>query len=321
MPHSIFTRALPVGALAFAVASAPAQSTGTARFTGPLVTPAVNTLPSGLFNIEPYLIHSNSRGDYDNTGGRHVASPQFRQWQIAVPMSYGITDSFGIQVTPTAARTSGGGRHTDGLRLGDTGVRLQQRLLAPDDDGGGTVLAVAVARNFTTGKYHQLDANPLNATGSGAARTTLAVGAQRLHWLEDGRALRWRSQVAWSPRPDRIRVRDASVYGTDAGLRGYATPGQSWSATFAAEYALDSRWVLVGEAIWNHNGAIHVRGVDARGGSIDHRLASGHAISLAPAVEYHFNANVGLIAGVQFTVAGRNVTDYVAPQAAVNMVF
>ena len=321
MPPSLIARAVPAGALALAVVSAPALASSTANFTGPLVTPAVNTLPQGVFNIEPYLIHSNLRGSYDDTGGRHTSHPKFRQWQIAVPMTYGITDAFGIQVTPTAARTSGGGSHTDGLRIGDTNVRLQQRLLGPAADGTGTILAVALARNITTGKYHRLDTNPLNGTGSGAARTVFTVGAQRLYWLDDGQALRWRSQVAWSPSPDRIRIRDASVYGTDAGFRGHATPGQMWNATLAAEYALDTRWVLVGEAIWNRTGTVRVRGSAGNGTAVDRGLPFASSFSLAPAVEYHFNASIGLIAGVQFTVAGRNVTDYVAPQAALNMVF
>lgn len=321
MPHPLFIRALPTGAIALAIASVPVHATSTVNFTGPLVTPAVNTLPSGLFNIEPYLIHSESRGSFDGAGHRHASRTRFRQWQIAVPMTYGVTDSFGIQLTPTAIRASSDGRHTDGLRIGDTGIRLQQRLLAPDEDGQGTVLAVAVARNFTTGKYHQLDANPLNATGNGAGRATLAIGAQRLYRLDHGRALRWRSQLSWSPRPGRIRVRDTSVYGTQGGFHGHANAGQSWSATLAAEYALDPRWVLVGEALWNRQGAVRVHGIEAKGGRVDRRIVAGHAFSLAPAIEYHFNASVGLIAGVQFTVAGRNVTDYVAPQVAVNMVF
>jgi hypothetical protein len=322
MPHPRTLTALAIALAAPGIATAGTSSpTGQApNFTGPLVTPAVNTMPAGMVNIEPYLIHTNTRGSYDNAGRRHEQHTKYRQWQIAVPMTYALTDSSAVQLTLNALRTSGGGLHTDGLRMGDTVVRVQQRLRAPAADGTGLVLGLALAQRFTTGKYHQLDTNPLNATGNGAARTTLSLGAQQLHWLPNDHALRWRGQVAWSPSPGHVRVHDRSVYGTSHGFRGSARVGQAWNATIAAEYVLDTRWVLVGEAIWNRTGPSRVAGLH---GSHEDRfaLAPSHDISLAPAVEYHFSPTIGLIAGVQFSVAGRNAGDYVAPQAALNMVF
>ncbi|MET0256308.1 MAG: hypothetical protein ABW193_10945 [Luteibacter sp.] len=322
MPHPFKPTALAI-ALAtpvVAIASTGLPVRDTPNFTGPLVTPAVNTMPAGMLNVEPYLIHTNTRGQYDNAGGRHAARTMLRQWQVAVPVTYGLTDGSSVQVLLNASRTSGGGLHTDGLRMGDTVVRVQQRLLAPAADGSGTVLALAVAQRFATGKYHQLDTNPLNATGNGAARTTLSLGAQQLHWLPNDHALRWRGQVAWSPSPGHVRVHDRSVYGTARGFRGSARVGQAWNATIAAEYVLDARWVMVGEAIWNRSGSSRVAG---HYGGVAHAsgIAAGHDISLAPAVEYHFSPTIGLIAGVQFSIAGRNAGDYVAPQAALNMVF
>lgn len=318
MPFPSFPRAVPAMAIAIGLAPGVAGASPAVNFTGPLVTPAVNTLPAGVLNIEPYLIHAHTRGVYDNAGGRHASRPTLRQWQLALPMTYGVTDSLGVQLTPTASRTSGGGMHTDGLlRVGDTNLRLQQRLMAPDADGTGLVVAVAAAHNLTTGKYHQLDTNPLNATGSGAARTHWIVGAQRLYLLDGGRAMRWRGQVAWSPSPRAIRVRGASIYGTGEGFRGRAHASQAWNATLAAEYALDPCWVLVGEAVWSRQGSLRI--------TSDHgtvaRLKPGQTFSLAPAVEYHFSSTMGLIAGVQFTVAGRNRSDDVTPQVALNMLF
>ncbi|MGF6709260.1 hypothetical protein QFZ41_000224 [Luteibacter sp. W1I16] len=303
------------------LAASATDAHGEANFTGPLVTPAVNSMPAGMLNIEPYLIHTNTRGSYDNAGGRRERKPTVRQWQVAMPITYAFTDTQFVQLTLNASRTSGDGLHSDGMRMGDSAIRFQQRLRGPDADGGGLVLALALQQRLPTGKYHQLDTNPLNGTGNGATRTTIAFGAQQLHWLEGGHALRWRTQLAWSPSPGRVRVRDSSVYGTQRGFRGQARPGQAWNASVAAEYVLDPRWVLVGEAIWNRASAITLRGRAGGGTPMAQRLAPSQEFSLAPAVEYHFNPNLGLIAGVQFTVAGRNTADYVAPQVALNMVF
>ncbi|APG05751.1 hypothetical protein BJI69_18825 [Luteibacter rhizovicinus DSM 16549] len=316
------TVALAAAAVPASVVAAPAgaaPSDGDANFTGPLVTPAVNTLSAGMLNVEPYLIHTNARGWFDSDGDRHAQKPTLRQWQVALPMTYGLTDNISVQLTLNAARTSVDGRHSDGMRMGDSTLRVQSRLTAPKADGTGLVLAVAAAQRLATGEYHHLDNNPLNGMGTGAMRTTFAFGAQQLHWLDNGHALRWRGQLAWSPSPGRVRLRGANVYGTPDHFRGYAAPGQAWNASFAAEYVLDRRWVLVGEAIWNRESGTRLKG--AADGHWAHTSPSNHALSLAPALEYHFNPKVGLIAGVQFTVGGRNATDYVAPQVALNMVF
>jgi hypothetical protein len=311
-------------ALALVPATSMAATTDThreANFTGPLVTPAVNSMPTGMINIEPYLIHTHVRGVYDNDGRRSERNAKLGQWQLAVPMMYALTDTNFVQLTLNASRTSGQGLHSDGMRMGDTTVRFQQRLRGPDADGGGLVLSVAAAQRLPTGAYHHLDTNPLNGTGNGAMRTTLALGAQQLHWLDEGHAVRWRAQLAWSPSPGRIRVRDASIYGTGTGFRGHARLGQAWNASVAAEYVLDRHWVLVGEAIWNRASAVTLGGVAANGSRMASRLSPSQEFSVAPAVEYHVGPNLGLIAGVQFTVEGRNTSDYVAPQVALNMVF
>jgi hypothetical protein len=290
------------------------------NFTGPLVTPAVNTLPAGMLNVEPYLIYTNVRGHYGNAGARHTRHDHARQWQVALPMIYGLGDTTALQLTLSAGRTSTHGGHTDGMRMGDSALRLQQRL-TDAGDGTGWVTAVSLAQRLPTGQYHHLDTNPLNGLGNGMARTTLAYGVQKLQWLPDGQALRWRGQVAWSPSPGRIHVHGTSVYGTGRGFHGTVRQGQAWSASAAAEYALNAQWVLVGEAILNRTGTVHVAGSDAWGRYRHHDHNPTEELSLAPAVEYHFSSTLGLIAGVQFTVAGRNAPAYVAPQAALNMVF
>jgi hypothetical protein len=316
-PRRLLTAALVAGIIPTAALAAPDR--GEANFTGPLVTPAVNTLPTNTVNVEPYLIHTNTRGWYDGNRDRHAEKPTARQWQVAVPIIYGLTDNISVQLTLNGARTSVGGQHSDGLRMADSLLRVQTRLKAPEADGTGLVLAASIAQRLPTGQYRHLDTNQLNGMGTGEMRTTLALGGQQLHWLDNGHALRWRGQLAWSPAPGRITLRGPNVYGTLTGFHGHAQPGQAWSASAAAEYVLNPRWVLVGEAIWNRASGTRINGRASGHGT--YTYPSGHNISLAPAVEYHFSPKVGLIAGVQFSVGGRNTADFVAPQVALNMVF
>ena len=46
---------------------------------------------------------------------------------------------------------------------------------------------------------------------------------------------------------------------------------------------------------------------------------SSEQISMAPALEYNFNANVGIIGGAWFSVAGRNSTQFISWVLALNI--
>ena len=54
--------------------------------------------------------------------------------------------------------------------------------------------------------------------------------------------------------------------------------------------------------------------------SFERRYPVSKAVILAPAVEYNFNAQVGVIVGARIVPAGRNTTASVTPAIAVNWV-
>ena len=58
-------------------------------------------------------------------------------------------------------------------------------------------------------------------------------------------------------------VDDVSVYGTGAGFRGHARPGNAFSADAAFEYSLTRSWVLALDVIYNHGNATITRGTQA----------------------------------------------------------
>ena len=116
-------------------------------------------------------------------------------------------------------------------------------------------------------------------------------------------------------------VRNASVYGTNYGFRGQANPGLSADWGIGVEYGLNQRWVLALDLVQNYAAGFRLNGTDIVGNSAN---ANGHAstiIALAPAIEYNFTSSVGLIAGVEFSAAGRNTPSYIAPQIALTMAF
>ncbi|HVY80980.1 MAG TPA: hypothetical protein VG994_08375 [Steroidobacteraceae bacterium] len=95
----------------------------------------------------------------------------------------------------------------------------------------------------------------------------------------------------------------------------------------AWEYSVTRHWVLALDLQYEHDGHTTLDGFappPGRAGAparIQQDFGSSEVFTLAPAVEYNFNARIGLIVGTLFTVAGRNASATVAPVAALNMVF
>ncbi len=292
---------------------------GAARFTGPLVS-ASPPLPKGLWNIEPYLIQSNTIGYYDGDGHRQGADRQ-RAWRLAVPMMYGVTDRLSLGATVNAVQGSspGGG---SGLALGDT--TLSALYLLADSGGAHTPkLTAAIRQNLDTGQHDRLDQRRTSlATGSGARTTALALYGQA-YFLD--RTLRGRVNLSGRLPHSGVRVQGRSAYGTDAGFVGKADLGSAFETTLGLEYSLGSHWALAMDFVYETERGATVTGqiTDAAGNAVDlHRHdPSSWRASLAPAVEYHWNDNVGVIFGAFKSVAGHHAGDVFMPQVAVNVAF
>lgn len=294
-----------------------------AHFTGPLVTPNASALPAGVAVLEPYLIYTESHAFYDDRGDRHSNHPGSHQWLLLAPFTIGITDRLNGQLVVGNAYNASGKSHSDGMRLTDTSLTLQYMLVAPQPDGTGPAVSVGYTHVFPTGAYHHLGDNPLNGTGTGSSVNRLSVFAQQLFWLPNNHPLRIRALFAWGPSPSRVRINDVSTHGTPVGFQGTAKRGTSLGATASIEYGIDRHWVLAADFTWDHQNGTKVDGqqcLPAQGCTDATRRNGPHwSYSVAPAVEYNFNASVGLIFGAQISIAGHNSPAYWAPQVALNM--
>jgi hypothetical protein len=317
--------ALIVGLCVPALAAATEHSLDGVNFTGPLITPNPAGMPKGHAYVEPYLIRIDSDRYFDGEGRRHDSAARSSAWLTVVPIAYGLGQRVTAQVNLSAARAETGAERSRGFRAGDTTAMVQYLLQAPNEDGSRPAVSVSLSQRYATGSYDRIGGNPLNAQGDGVQRTTFGLGVQQVLWLPNGRPLRWRGQLSASPAPARVALNDSSVYGTPDGFRGNIAPGSLLGISLAGEYSFNSRWVGVFEVAASRQSDRHISGyAPAEDGSaqrIDLRLPGSRNLTLAPAVQYHFSPNVGLIAGVEFTVAGRNTGSYINPQVALGMFF
>lgn len=284
------------------------------HFIGPLATPAP-PLPKGAFNIEPYLVSGQSGARFDGDGHRRGSRAPV-QWTTSIPIQYGVTDrvSIGGTLRGQYNRLAGGSR---GFARGDTSVAASFGLLDRDVPNR-TRLALTVRQRLPTGRHDRLERHEVPGSGTGAASTTLVLHGQA--YLLAG-LLRARASIDWTVPGARARLHGRSTYGTASGFSGRIQLGHGAGATASAEYSVDPRWTLVGEVLYEQDGGSTLRGHDRRGNAERRQLPASWRLSLLPAVQYHVSDRVGLIAGVQVGVAGRNAAALVAPQVALNVGF
>jgi hypothetical protein len=161
--------------------------------------------------------------------------------------------------------------------------------------------------------------------GAGAYTTTLALYSQYYFWMPNGRILRSRFNVSYA-LSDHVDVEEVSVYGTSAGFRGTARPGDVFTINSAWEYSITRQWVFALDFIYQHDASTRLAGmqtdrVTGNAERIDLNFGSAWRLGVAPAVEYNFTSRVGIIAGARWFAAGRNTSATITPVVAINMVY
>lgn len=289
-------------------------------FTGSLEASSPALSKAGALAIEPYIIYQINTGAYDSHGHRGPVAHNIDQLQTVIVIKYGLTDRLSLQALPNFDHVSNDRGSSDGVGFGDLPVEVEYRFKDEDGRTGSPSITASLGLNLPTGRYQRLR-NQLNGIGSGVYSAKQGIVVESLFDTKGGHPMRIRLFAsAYEPLGTAL-IKDASVYGTEAGFRGHAEPGVSGQVGLAVGYALTQRWVLAIDVVQSYNARYRLAGEDSAGTFISARGLSRNATALAPAVEYNWSANAGLIAGVEFSVAGKNTASYVAPQIAVALSF
>ena len=287
------------------------QTRDNAWWTGPMMANSAETLPPGHVLLEPYLYDAMSRG-VDSFGSRTY-------------INYGVANNFTMGIIPVFGynRVSGA-PNSNGVQVGDITLQAQYRLRQFHEGSWLPTVAIQLQETFPTGKYDRLGNRPADGIGSGAYTTMVALNTQTYLWMPNGRILRVRFNISYSFSSS-TDVHGVSVYGTDAGFRGHARPGDNTFANASFEYSLTRNWVLALDVLYNHNSSTHVGGQEYANGDPfppDTPLGarSNRYIGFAPAVEYNWSPNIGLLLGVRVIPSGNRTTSSVTPAIALNYV-
>jgi hypothetical protein len=303
------------------------ESLDDAWWTGPLLASTAATLPEGHYLTESYLNDSILRGDYTPAGDLH-RTPREDSFESMSYLLYGLTDRITVGLIPRFGyHDVTQGQSSAGPAVGDITLQAQYRFTQFQEGSSLPTLSLVAAETLPNGRYDRLDHRPSDGFGQGAYTTTLSLYSQYCLWVPNGRILRTRLDVSYAIS-NNANVQGVSVYGTPAGFRGDANPGDSITADSAWEYSVTRHWVLALDVLYQHGDGTLVSGsypVQAGGATeiATLRTQSGPSKSLgiAPAAEYNWSGNTGLIVGVLRTVAGRNASAITLPAVGLNVVF
>lgn len=278
------------------------QSLDDAWWTGPVIANSPNALPPGHVYVETYAYDAHAPGA-DGYG-----SSTF--------LLYGVTKRLTVGMIPVAGydRLEGGQSSTH-PGIGDLALHAQYQFSHFDARSGRPAVALALEESLPTGRFDKL-ARAGDGFGSGTYATTVAVYAQDVFWLPNGRILRTRLNLSHT-LPGTAHIAGPSVYGTPAGFTGKGRPGAATAFDSAWEYSVTRRWVAAVDLYYRHADRTTVGGTGSSGVVT---LTSGPSdtFAVAPAIEYSWTSNLGVLVGTRFIVPGRNSRSSVTPIIALS---
>lgn len=292
-----------------AAAGVPNEELYSAWWTGSLLASPGRTLPFGHSLVEPYLIFS-----------KPLAPDSGYAFQSLAVVQAGIGEKFDLQLLLQGAHQAGGGASS--TQLGDTRVQLAFQLVDAEKGAWIPDLLFFVRETFPTGRYDQLDPKRkgTDASGGGAFSTGFGANLQKVVLMPNLHPLRLRLNLAFQV-PNRVAIRGLSVYNSTPETTGDVFPGKSFSALIAGEYHLTERWVVALDLNYAHGNAdsfVGDAGTTADGRPVAVGNSSRDRFTFAPAIEYNFTGDVGVVGGFSMDV-GRNVSTAISPTIAINI--
>ncbi|NGX62968.1 MAG: hypothetical protein KR126chlam6_00372, partial [Candidatus Anoxychlamydiales bacterium] len=281
-------------------------------YTGPLIADNANNIGKGLVNIQPYLFFRDTPGAFNKAWGQQSIGDTFT-FQPYVELQGGITTWFDITAEAQAFYKDKSG--TKSFEVGDTSVKLGFQLLKEKDFTAIPSIRVTVIESFPTGKYKNLNPNKLgiDASGSGSYETiaNLLIG-KVVYWFK-AHPIRWRINAGYT-HSVKTRIKNLNAYGGGTNTNGKVSPGGTFNGILAFEFSFTQRWVLASDFVHVRSAKTTFKGTagtNPDGTAASSTNPSSHQTSIAPALEYNFSANLGVLAGAHFSIHG-NATSFKA---------
>ncbi|MCB1072779.1 MAG: hypothetical protein H7A41_08060 [Chlamydiales bacterium] len=280
-------------------------------YAGPLLTPSANNVPPGQFVVQPYLFIKNTFAQFN--GNRKSVNIK-DIWTINPLCLFQMGWFSWLDFTITAQGFYNIQSNQDSFYWGDTSLSWGIQLLK--EEPYRPAVRLSIGESFPTGRYEKLNPakNGIDATGSGAYTTTISLNVSKVIWWVLDHPFAWRFSLNYSI-PTTVQVNRYNAYGGGIGTNGRVRPGNGIAVDTSIELSFTQKWVLAIDLAYtyaNHTTFSGHKGRTPAGGIASVGGPSNDNLSCAPALEYNPSDHLGFLAGVWFTITGRNSSDFIA---------
>jgi hypothetical protein len=289
-------------------------------FTGPLITPSAYTVKPHHANIEPYLYLETNTGSYGSDWKAH-SGPKFHKDRLQVQAKVGITSWMDCQFYPQVQYNNSQGYHS--TNVGDMPIGFNFQLLTSKVENPWPSMKLTIKGNVPFGKYDKLNPTHFRTDSMGSGcwfpGTTLVIGKlvnpYASHYLDLRFAVNYQVGVP-------VQVKGYNTYGGATDTAGTVLPGNLLGVNFAIQYSFTQQFAFAADLIYNHTNQNRFSGnpgTTSTGTPAKMTRPSTEQWSVAPALEYNWSKNLGIIGGVWFTFAGRNSGRFTNGVVAINI--
>ena len=280
-------------------------------YAGPLLTPSAHIITPGLVNVQPYFFYTSNYGKFDKHGHSHKI-PKLRTINPQVPVLIGILPWLDLSFNAQGVWNKQSGHHSG--FWGDTSVGLGFGILS--EGPYRPAVLFGIKESFPSGRFQHLSSKKggVDATGAGSYQTTFSFNVSKVVWWVLLHPMNIRFSLNYT-LPASVSVEGFNAYGGGHRTDGRVHPGKSFQFDFGYEYSFTQRWVAALDVVYSYSQKTTFSG--KRGFSSPGVPASvggpfNDQLSLAPALEYNPNPNLSFLAGVWFSVWGRNSLNFVS---------
>lgn len=289
--------------------------------TGPLIAPSSVTVPPGSWSIEPYIYAIAFTGQY-NEDWKAIKNPTFWSINHQLPIQVGVLRWLDFQFTPGFSWNYT--EHKSCWVFGDTPIGIDIQLYDNEfiRDNWMPSVKLVLRELLPTGACNRLDPekNGLDAGGLGSWVSGFGLVFGRLTHLTGVHFLNARFTVQYN-LPSAVQLRGYNSYGGGIGTRAKYFPSQNFFLDLGLELTLAQRWALALDVVANYFTKAHFSGfagLNPDGSPASLTTDPKIQYSVAPAIEYNWSPNWGLIAGAWITIAGRNSLQFFSGVIALN---
>jgi hypothetical protein len=277
-------------------------------FTGTLLAPEGALIPFGHQNYEPYFYWTTEKAHY-NKHWHSQSVPHFKEFLFQPLFQFGVLPATQFDFSLQFIYNNTQGQHM--WRVSDIPGSLSFQLLEEEPGSAKPAIRLRFGFNVPLGKYQKLNPLKLGTDSAGTGDPRPAIGlvfAKHVH-IKEYNFFVWHFWINYSITTP-VHVRGLNFYGGAPsvgpikGTRGIVYPGCTFLIMQSFEYSLTRNWALALDTVYTHVNRRRFSGHTPPGTAPT--APSSELFTIAPALEYNFNENVGLIAGPWFSIAGRN---------------